>query len=108
MSNKVISEIAILDGKFKDAAHRGGFLSLQLSALNRDSNEINERLGQAYQGKEDAVPILKEVRENLTQRAETSKAYRENLIEVEALCRQSADVIGRLISCESGETASVS
>jgi hypothetical protein len=63
---------------------------------------------QAYQNKGDVIPILNEVRENLIQRAETSKAYGENLVEIETLCRQSANAIGRLISFTDGEAESTS
>ena len=97
MSQSIFSEIAVLDEKFKDIQHVGGHLSLQFIALERDANEINQRLLQAFAGGGQVVPILEECRDNLIQRAEASKAYYENLQQVEALCRQSADAISRLI-----------
>jgi hypothetical protein len=98
MTAGIAAEFKLLEARFAEEKQINGKLSLQLIALGRDEAEINDLILTAYQQNEDATPFLRQLQETFVQRAEATKAMREACPQMEALCHQAADAVGRLIA----------
>ena len=98
MTAEILAEFKLLETRFAEETQTNGKLSLRLVALGRDEADINDLITAAHQQHEDATPFLIQLQENFIQRAEATQAMRESLPQMEALCRQAAAAVGRLIT----------
>jgi hypothetical protein len=96
MTNNAYIEVTRLQTEFAAAQADGGRLQLELLALFRDENELNERLTAAYQKHENVSPLLLESRDLLLHRAQLLTDCATKDAQCATLCRQSADAIERL------------
>jgi hypothetical protein len=90
-------KIAVLQNRYIQATKEGGKMALAIAALDRDAQDITQKLNAAIRERQDVRPIMAEVRDNLLERVQLFTTYAENLKELAALSQQTADEIRKIV-----------
>ncbi len=98
ISQELTSEAVKLQNRFGEVDQRKEKIIAELVALVRHEDQLQDFLLSAKEMEEDPTPFLEQLQKNYLGRAEAAKAMQESLLSEEAICRQGAEWVGRVIA----------